>query len=262
MDDVDVKIKLDMFEGPLDLLLHLIDKSEVDIYEVPITKITDQYMQVLSEAQELELEVASEFLIMAATLIAIKSRMLLPKQAMMEEELAIEDEEWIDPREELVERLLEYKRYKKIGEILQEREAERSLLYSRTPMDLAPYTPHVNPVQGISSDDLLQAFVDLLKTRKPPPPLTKVAREEISVSARMEEIYEELVREGHLLFSNLLVWDELTRERVITTFLALLELMKLKRIICRQEDAFGDIRIDHMIAEPTFSASLKRADFE
>lgn len=246
---MDVKIKLDSFEGPLDLLLHLIEKAEVDIYEVPIAKITDQYVQVLSAAQEIELEVASEFLVMAATLIAIKSRMLLPKQELIEDDFDLLEEEWMDPREELVERLLEYKRYKRLGEVLREREEERSKVYSRTPMDLTPYIPEVNPVEGLTTDDLLQAFIEALKNRKPPEPMTKVAREEISVSARMEEIFQELLEKGHLFFSRLLIWDEVTKERVITTFLALLELMKLKRIVCRQNDLFGDILIEKMDVE-------------
>lgn len=248
---MDVKIKLDMFEGPLDLLLHLIEKAEVDIYEVPIAQITDQYMRILSEAQQLELEIASEFLVMAATLIAIKSRMLLPKQEINEEELALTDEEWFDPREELVERLLEYKRYKRLGEVLREREEERSKVYSRPALDLSSYAPETNPVEGLTPDDLLQAFVDVLKNRKPPEPMTRVAREEISVSARMEEIYQELMTQGHLFFSKLVTWNEVTRERIITTFLALLELMKLKRIICRQNDLFGDILIEKLEAEVT-----------
>ncbi|WP_089968221.1 segregation and condensation protein A [Lihuaxuella thermophila] len=238
-----------MFEGPLDLLLHLIEKSEVDIYEVPIAKITDQYMQILAEAQEMELDIASEFLVMAATLVAIKSRMLLPKPESVEEELAFGEEDGYDPREELVQRLLEYKRYKRLGEVLRQREEERSKVYSRPPLNLTPYAPEVNPLEGLSPDDLLQAFVDVLKNRKPPEPITKVAREEISVSARMEEIYQDLLRHGQLFFSKLLVWDQVTKERVITTFLALLELMKLKRIVCRQSRLFGDILIERLEAE-------------
>ncbi|SFJ90070.1 segregation and condensation protein A [Thermoflavimicrobium dichotomicum] len=244
---MDIKIKLDMFEGPLDLLLHLIEKAEVDIYEISIAKITSQYMQVLAEAKELQLEIASEFLVMAATLLAIKSRMLLPKQEILEDEQLIEEDEWIvDPREELIERLLEYKRYKRLGELLREREEARSKVYTRPPMDLTPYAPDPNPVEGLTVDDLLQAFVDVLKTHKQSEPMTKVAREEISVSARMDEIYQQLLREGKLIFSKLLRWSEITKERVITTFLALLELMKLKKIICYQDQLFGEIFIEQL----------------
>ncbi|MFC7442179.1 segregation and condensation protein A [Laceyella putida] len=247
----DVKIKLALFEGPLDLLLHLIEKAEVDIYQVPIAQITEQYMQVLYEAQELELEVASEFLVMAATLLAIKSRMLLPRQEeILEDEYDYGEEEWfVDPRTELVERLLEYKRFKRLGEVLREREEERSKVYSRPAMDLSSYTPEANPVEGLTPDDLLQAFVDALKNRKPPEPMTKVAREEISVSARMDEIYKDLLEQGQLFFTKLLRWDVLTKERVITTFLALLELMKVKKIVCRQHSLFGEILIERLEVE-------------
>jgi segregation and condensation protein A len=243
---VDVKIKLDMFEGPLDLLLHLIEKAEVDIYQIPIARITDQYVQVITAAQERELEVASEFLVMAATLLAIKSKMLLPKQELIEEDFSMtEEEDWFDdPRTELVERLLEYKRYKRLGEVLRQKEAERSKVFSRPPLDLTPYTPEVNPVEGLTPDDLLQAFVEALKNRQPQEPMAKVAREEISVSERMEEIYQELLQKGQLFFTHLLHWGTVSKERVITTFLALLELMKLKKIVCRQQTLFGEILIE------------------
>lgn len=242
---MDVKFKLDSFEGPLDLLLHLIDKSEVDIYEVPISQITNQYMQMLQEAKDYELEVASEFLVMASTLLAIKSHMLLPRQEIFVDETEFMEEEWLDPREELVEKLLEYKRYKRLGEMLREKEEERSQVFTRVPMDLSPYAPEENPVEGLTMDDILQAFVNALQNYQPKnDPMTSLAREEISVSARMEEIYQELMEKGKLLFSHLLPWDTINRERVITTFLSLLELMKTKRIQCRQFDLFADILIE------------------
>lgn len=246
----EVKIKLDMFEGPLDLLLHLIETAEVDIYQVPIAQITEQYMQVLKEAEEMKMDVASEFLVMAATLLAIKSKMLLPKQEVLEEDFMMEDEEWFeDPRTELVERLLEYKKYKRLGEVLRQREEERSKVYSRPAMDLAAYTPEVNPVEGLSPDDLLQAFVEALKNRETHEPEAKLTREEISVSDRMNEIDSLLLEKGDLLFSSLIDWKTVTKEKVITTFLALLELMKLKKIVCYQERMFGDIRVKRLQAE-------------
>lgn len=242
---MEIKIKLDMFEGPLDLLLHLIETAEVDIYQVSIAKITDQYMQVLNEAEQMELEVASEFLVMAATLLAIKSKMLLPRHELLEEDLTTEHEGWFeDPRAELVERLLEYKKYKRLGEVLRMREEERSKVYSRPAMDLTPYTPEENPVEGLSPDDLLQVFVETLKNQAPQEQVTRLVREEISVSDRMEEIYSLLTRKGQLFFSRLIDWNTVTREWIITTFLALLELMKLKKIVCYQEGLFGEIRVE------------------
>jgi segregation and condensation protein A len=242
---VDVNIKIDKFEGPLDLLLHLIDKAEVDIYEVPIAKIADQYMNILFAAEELELGSASEFLVMAATLLAIKSKMLLPQPALLEKEREYPAAEWLDPREELVERLLEYKRYKHLGEMLQAREEERSKIYSRPPLDLTPYTPAVNPVAGLNPDDLLQAWIEVWQQRTPADePFTQVARVEFSIDDRMEEIYQELLQQERLFFKKWFTWEKASREWMITTFLALLELMRLKRIICRQSHLFGEIQIE------------------
>lgn len=256
---MEMKVKLDMFEGPLDLLLHLIDKSELDVCEIPIARITDQYMESLTAMQVFELESASEFLVMAATLLAIKSRMLLPRAEPADLSDVLEDEEGMDPREELVQRLLEYKRYKRLADVLREREADRSQVYTRMPMDLTEYTPDENPLEGITPDELLQHFVDVIhkreeEVREEEP--TKMTREEISVSDRMDEIDDFLTRqEGSLFFSELLHWEVITRERVITTFLALLELLKLKRIRVRQSELFDDIQIEALVAAEGGEAS-------
>lgn len=244
-----VKIKLNSFEGPLDLLLHLIERAEVDIWEVPISQITDQYMAILAEMQELELDVASDFLVMAATLLAIKSRMLLPRPEP-EGGSAEEEEEGVDPREQLIERLIEYKKYKKLAEVLGEREIERQQVYTRLPLDLSGYTKEENPLLGVQMETLLELFVEAMKKRKVEEPLTHVAREEISVGDRMREI-DRLAQESEepLLFSQLVSGDSITRERLVTTFLALLELMKLRRILCRQDRLFDDIRIEGIATE-------------
>lgn len=235
-----------MFEGPLDLLLHLIDQAEVDIYTVSIAEITEQYMRVIAEAKEAKLEIASEFLVMAATLLAIKSRMLLPKKEEEKEEKEEWQEEWDDPREELIDRLLEYKRYKRLGEVLREKEQERSRLYTRPPLDLTPYTPPINPLEGITPDQLYEVFVQVLQKQEEEPEesLSTMQREEISVSARMEEIYAELMEKGELTFEYLLSQFRLTKERIITTFLALLELMKMRKIRCIQRGLYRDIKIE------------------
>ncbi len=145
-----VTVKLETFEGPLDLLLHLIDKAEVDIYDIPIKDITDQYMEYLDAMQELELEVTSEFLVMAATLLSIKSKMLLPKPPVVDLEFDdyMMDEDY-DPRAELVAKLIEYRKYKAIADHLRDKEVERSLIFTREPEDLTPYVSTVieNPVK-------------------------------------------------------------------------------------------------------------------
>ncbi|WP_044640284.1 segregation and condensation protein A [Risungbinella massiliensis] len=255
---MELQIKLDKFEGPLDLLLHLIDQAEVDIYQISISEITDQYMKVISEAQELRLEIASEFLVMAATLLAMKSRMLLPRTQTKEEESEEWQEEWADPREELIDRLLEYKRYKRLGEVLRAKEEERSQIFTRMPADLTSFAPPTNPLKGITPDDLFQVFIQALQDQpeeEPDEPFTNMQREEISVSARMEEIYQDLVEKGELTFEYLLSTFRLTKERIIVTFLALLELMKLKKIRCIQRDLFQDIIIEPFIEEGTLGES-------
>lgn len=239
---MDVTIKLEGFEGPLDLLLHLIEQSELDVCEVPIARITDQYMAYLSAMREWELEIASEFLVMAATLLAIKSRMLLPRTDP-EEAARLDGEEEADPREELVERLLEYKKYKHLAEVLREFESRRSRVYTRPPADLSAYAPEENPVGNLTPDDLFQAFVEVLSSRRKQPPVTRIVREEISVGDRMEELLRLLSENGGTVRFSRLLHQRATREQIVTTFLALLELMKMKRVVCRQEQLFGEIII-------------------
>jgi segregation and condensation protein A len=244
-----VTFKLETFEGPLDLLLHLIDKAEVDIYNIPIKEITDQYLEVLHSMQELELEVTSEFLVMAATLLAIKSKMLLPKPPI--EIMADDDMDWdsmdgdFDPRLELVNKLIEYRKYKGIADHLREKELERSLIYTREAVDLTPYVQQseVNPVEGLQLSDLLLAFRKALRKQVNRNRISMIQRDEISVKDRIRQVAEVLQEAGgKLLFSNLLSEDN-TREEIVVTFLALLELMKMKQIVCYQHKLFEDIVI-------------------
>ena len=138
-ENVQYNVKIDAFEGPLDLLLHLINRYEIDIYDIPVAQITEQYMAYIHAMQELQLDIASEYLVMAATLLAIKSKMLLPKH---EEEILDESVELSenDPREELMQRLLEYKKYKEAAQALKKKEEERALLFTNPPSDLSMYT--------------------------------------------------------------------------------------------------------------------------
>lgn len=237
--------KLETFEGPLDLLLHLIDKSEIDIYNIPISEITEQYMEVLSTMQELELEVTSEFLVMAATLLAIKSHMLLPKPPPLELDDDFYEDENYDPRAELVQKLLEYRKYKAIAEELRDKELARSLIYTREPEDLTPFVREVevNPVEGLDIADLVIAFQRALRKAKSRSTVAKIRRDEVSVKERMREVLSLLVdRGGKVLFSKLFDHSA-EREEVVVTFLALLELMKTKRIVCFQNRLFDDIVI-------------------
>ncbi|WP_442601153.1 segregation and condensation protein A [Paenibacillus sp. KN14-4R] len=241
-----VLYKLDVFEGPLDLLLHLIDKAEVDVYNIPIKEITDQYLEYVKAMEEFELEVTSEFLVMAATLLSIKSKMLLPKPPVVELDMEpYEDEDW-DPRAELVQKLLEYRKYKAIADLLREKEVDRSLVFTREPEDLTPFlTPtQENPVEGLDINDLLLAFRRSLRKLVSRTTVAKIRRDEVSVKDRMAEIMQMLqIKRGKVLFSKLFDY-ELTREEIIVTFLAMLELMKRKVISCYQHNLFEEIVIE------------------
>ncbi len=240
-----VLYKLETFEGPLDLLLHLIDQAEVDIYDIPISQITDQYMKYIETMQELQLDVTSEFLVMAATLLSIKSRMLLPKPPVVELDLEHMDEDF-DPRAELIQKLIEYRKYKGVAEHLRDRELERSLIFSKVPEDLSPFLPETkeNPVKGLHVADLVIAFQRALKRSAKRNVVSRIKRDEISVKDRIFEVIHYLEEhQGKLLFSKL-IHQELGRHEIVVTFLALLELMKMKKITCYQYGLFEDIVIE------------------
>jgi segregation and condensation protein A len=234
---------IDGFEGPLDLLLHLINHLEIDIYDIPVADITEQYMIYIHTMKELQLDVASEFLVMAATLLEIKSKMLLPNHNRdFDDDLMIEMEE--DPREELVEKLIEYRKYKEIAEDLKVLGEERSLLFTKPPSDLTEYTKEVKTEQqelDVSLYDMLGALQKLLRRKKLQRPLlTKVTRQEISLEKRMNEIISDLkrTRKPKNFFDLFPVHD---KEHIVVTFLAVLELMKQNDIAVKQEKNFADI---------------------
>ncbi|WP_282140621.1 segregation/condensation protein A [Cytobacillus oceanisediminis] len=242
-------VKIDAFEGPLDLLLHLINRLEIDIYDIPVSEITEQYLIYIHTMKELQLDVASEYLVMAATLLAIKSKMLLPKheEEELEDEFGMEMEE--DPRDELVERLIEYRKYKEAAEELKEREQDRSLMYTKPPADLSEY---VNDSQQEKADlnvslyDMLGALQKLLRRKKLQRPLSaKVARQEIPLEKRMSEIVDQLRNfKGRKKFTDLFPISD--REHIVVTFLAVLELIKRKEIQVEQDRNFSDIFVASM----------------
>ncbi|TCS84093.1 segregation and condensation protein A [Tepidibacillus fermentans] len=241
------QVKLDTFEGPLDLLLHLIDKEEMDIYDIQISKITDQYLEYLDTMQSLKLDIASEFLVMASTLLSIKSKMLLPSrnEHSFQGSFILDVEE--DPRDELVRRLIEYKKYKEVSMALREKELARSKIFTKAPSDLLPYVEvgEVNPVEGISIYHLIETFQKALKRYSYKEPISKVSREEISMKDRMEQIIQILQSSGRELFFSDLLADVYCRSEIVITFLSLLELIKQKQIICIQKNPFDDIVIQY-----------------
>lgn len=240
------KIKIDAFEGPLDLLLHLINRLEIDIYDIPVAEITDQYVSYIHTMKELELDVASEYLVMAATLLAIKSKMLLPKH---EDEWDAEEEEFIyeeDPRDELVMQLLEYKKYKEAAGEFKHLEAERALIYTKPPIDLTPFSSDANVEKAeldVNLYDMLGAFQKLLRRKRLQKPLqTRITRQEVSIERRIGELRETLRAKGNKVpFTSLFVDDN--KEQLVVTFLAILEMMKQNEVIVEQTNNFEDIFI-------------------
>ncbi len=241
---MEYNVKIDSFEGPLDLLLHLINRLEIDIYDIPVSQITEQYMNYISAMNELKLDVASEYLVMAATLLAIKSKMLLPKhEELFDEELTIEYEE--DPREELMNRLIEYRKYKEAAEDLKILEEERSHVFTKPPSDLGEFIENHHYQQqsmDVNLYDMLGAFQKLLRRKKLQKPLsTRITRQEVPIEKRMEEILIELKGAKRKNFFDLFPHAE--KEHIVVTFLALLELLKSNSILIEQEGNFSDIYI-------------------
>ena len=240
------EIKLDIFEGPLDLLLYLIKKNEIDIYNIPIALITDQYLQYMEIMRSLNLDLAGEYLVLASTLIHIKSRLLLPR----EENDDFEDEP--DPRAELVKQLLEYQSYKEAALCLDSR-----LLLER---DVFKRSYGINETDETGEDetelnlfDLVKAFQKLV-SRMDKQELLEINGERMSLSDRINEIMERLAQAQPLLFTDIIA-EVADRRSVIYTLLAILELMKLRMVKAYQSGPFGVIRIFMAVGEDgeTFS---------
>ena len=231
-------IRLQHFEGPLDLLIHLIKKNEVNIYDIPIALITHQYLEYLSLMQELNLDLAGEFLVMAATLIHIKSRMLIPRPTPeVDGEL---DEE--DPREALVRRLLEHQKFKAAAELLHERETLRSAQHRRPDAAVAEAAgEEQEPELEVDLFSLLAAFRGVLERAKSRPRVV-LPPEQMSIEQRIEQLLERLSETEAVGFEELFA-DANTRGALIVTFLALLEMIRLKLIRAFQSGSFGPIRV-------------------
>ena len=241
-----LEIKLQVFEGPLDLLMHLIDKNQIDIYDIPIVTITEQYMEYINAMQRDDMEVTSEFLVMAATLIDIKCKMLLPKEVN-------EDGEEEDPRAELVEKLLEYKMYKFMADELKDKQQEAGLQWYRTkniPKEVREYEAPID-FEGLIGDATLsklnEIFQELLKRQedKVDPIRSKfgnIQKEEIDMDAKTLYI-KAYIREHKRFSFRQLLEKQHSKTEIIVTFLVMLEEMKLGEIEIEQDGTFGDIMI-------------------
>lgn len=227
-------VNIDEFSGPLDLLLHLIKKDNIDIYDISLEKITNEYLEYIKKMEEMNLDIASEYLVMASELIEYKSRSLLRQK----------DEEEIeqDPKEELIKRLVDYKKYKEVTETFRNLENLRSDIYTKTPSNISEYDESLKNDGLVSVDDLMEAFKKFLSRKEYEKPLnTKVTTKELSVSDRIIRIRDILKNKKEVNFIEL--FDEFSKKYVVVTFLSILEMSKNNEIVIMQENNFENIII-------------------
>ena len=225
------------FEGPLDLLLHLIKQSNIDIYDISIDDITKQYLDYINKMEEMNLDIASEYLVMAAELIEIKSNMLLPKKE-------IEDDEYEeDPKDKLIKRLLEYESYKNLTNKFKKLEEYRHEVYTKERNSLTEYQDEDKDIDyGVNLDDLINALNKFLEEKELEKPLnTKITNKEYSITKRSGEIRKILKKKKKISFNEL--FDVITKEYVVVTFLSILNMTRKQEIIIEQENNFKDIFI-------------------
>jgi len=240
------KVQFEVFEGPLDLLLYLIKKEEVDIYEINLTRLATQFIEYVEVMRMLDLDIAGEFLVMASTLMYIKSRELLPKDQQVQN---VEEDEGEDPRWELIRQLVAYKKFKDAAAQLQVREIEQEQVYPRLPIQPETTSAPV-PVRGEASlFDLINAVTDVLKRVGKREGLREIFEDKWSVSEKIEHLVKLTAEKSPVKFSELFL-EANSRAEVICTFLALLELIRLKQLICAQSEDFGEIDIIRAPAQP------------
>ena len=233
---MEYKVKINEFEGPLDLLLHLIKESKVDIWEVKIEEIIEQYLKYIEAMKEMNLDIASSYLVMASELIELKSKLLLPNQKSEDS-----DYEEIDPREALINRLVEYQKYKDLTKEFKELETKRKDIHTKVPESLLEYQEDGVVINSdISLDDLMEAFKKLLERKELDKPLkTNVTTKEISIDIRRKEIKNILKLNKKVDFFDL--FEEVTKEYIVVTFLTILEMAKKKELLIKQENNFDNI---------------------
>ncbi len=226
------------FEGPLDLLLHLIKTSEVDIYDIEIEKITEQYINFIESMEDMNLNIASEYLVMAAELIELKSRLLLPSNKDLGD-----DEYEEDPRENLINRLIEYKKYKDMINVFKELESDRKDIFTKDPINFSEYKEVETINNGeITLDDLINALNNFLKRKEDEKPIqTKITKKELSVKDRTCEIRTILSKKKKVPFFEL--FEVKTKEYVVVTFLSILEMAKRGELNILQENNFNEILV-------------------
>lgn len=239
---MEYKIVLEKFEGPLDLLYHLIRKNKVDIYDIPIAEITQQYIAYIEKMKELDLDVASEFLVMIATLLEIKSKMLLPTKNDVDEDY--NEDESDDPRDELVRRLLEYKKFKTAAEQLKLKGDLQSKVFIKPKEEIEEFISKDPPkLEGVELDDLINAFSQLMRKHLMLDEnfnIKEIERDEITLEEAMDRLLNTVSQNGKVKFQDLFE-SSYNKMKIVVTFLSVLELIKLNIITFVQDTNFGDI---------------------
>lgn len=235
---MEYEVKINEFEGPLDLLLHLIKESKIDIWEIKIVDITDQYLDYIKTMEKLNLNIASEYLVMASELIEMKSKRLLPRYQ------DDTDEEEEDPEEVLIQRLIEYQKYKDMTKDFKELESLRQEFYTKTPESLKEYVEEGTVISNdVGLDDLMKAFQKFLERKKAEKPLeTTVTKKEITVEERRKSIRSILKDKKRVDFFEL--FDVITNEYIVVTFIAVLEMARKQEIVIEQEHNFEHITVE------------------
>ncbi len=229
-----ITIRLESFEGPLDLLLHLIKKDEIDIQDIPIARITEQYLEYIQIMRDLNINLAGDWLMMAATLIYIKSRMLVPQ----EPDTGIQEEEAQDPRTELVYQLLEHQKYKNAAEMLHTREEVENAVWNKPPSEILD---DGSEVVSVSLFDLLRAFHEVVK-RFEDQLVLEVTQDEVTIEQQIADIRKRFLIHDQMTFSTFFT-EARSKQHLIVIFLALLELVRLREVWLHQQNAFSEIQI-------------------
>lgn len=232
------KVMINEFEGPLDLLLHLIKENDIDIYDIKIEEITKQYLDYIKAMKDLNLSIASEYLVMASELLEIKSKMLLPKKYVNKEDDDYEE----DPKELLIQRLLNYKKYKEVTSEFKELENTRKQFFTKEPSNLNYYATDEENKEDVSLNDLINAVNELLKRKEKEIPLeTKITKKELSVTEKVNKIRRILNLKKEVNFNEL--FDVETKEEIIVSFLSILEMVKKNEITLIQDKNFNTIKV-------------------
>ena len=238
------EIHLENFEGPMDLLLHLVKETKLDIYEIQMSQIIESYLSYIKSLQELNIDIGSEFLVMASSLLHLKSKKLLGKET---DEVAEDDEYNITSEEDLKNKILEYEKYKNITKELQELEMKRKEVFTKIPENLKNYQEKQELINdGLTVDDLLKALLKVEERLRYKEPLeTKITKKEISVKDRIVSIREILIKKTKCHFEDL--FEAANKEYIIATFLAILEMSKQKEILLKQDGLFESILVERIV---------------